>query len=134
MLVQWLLNQNIKPVQLGIKKDKLVCDGVYDLRGQTSPREAAHYLKNSLAYVGVEGGLFHMAKATKTPSVVLFASTSISNFSYSDTYSLSSQKCYPCWWTKGWEVGNCSRGKRYCLNSPEVGDVISIIKKNILNI
>lgn len=115
-LIQWLRTQGIGAVQLGVRTDALLSDTVIDLRGKTSPRQAAAYIKNSEGYVGVEGGLFHMSKAVGKPAVVIFASTSPAAFAYSDTFVVTTSRCRPCWWTPGWEVGVCSRGQDHCLN------------------
>lgn len=118
-LIKWLNSIGIIPVQLGAKYDKLLHSGVMDLRGITTPRQAAGYLQLSRGYIGVEGGLFHLAKAVGAPAVVIFASTSPICFAYPDTRVVTKNTCRPCWWNGPWSYGKCIRGSNHCLNLPD---------------
>jgi ADP-heptose:LPS heptosyltransferase len=57
-------------VQLGTATDK-VLDGVVDLTGRSSFREAGGILRNSITFVGYVGGLAHLSKAVGKRSIVL---------------------------------------------------------------
>jgi ADP-heptose:LPS heptosyltransferase len=57
-------------VQLGTATNK-VLDGVVDLTGKSSFREAGEILKNSITFVGYIGGLAHLSKAVGKRSIVL---------------------------------------------------------------
>jgi len=131
-LIQWLISQNIIPVQLGKETDSLLNPFVMDLRGETTPREAAGYLKEAKAYIGLEGGLFHLAKAVNTPAIVIFASTSDICFAYSDTIVISKKLCHPCWWTENWLNSKCLRNCKSCLNLPSWEDVADVVSKVIM--
>jgi hypothetical protein len=66
-----LLAPDFKLVQLGSARDPtLPVDS--DLRGKTTPREAAAVVASSLVFVGLEGFLTHLARAVDTPAVVIF--------------------------------------------------------------
>ncbi len=132
-LVDWLKEKGVKSVQLGPPSEPLVHPDVVDLRGKTTLRQAAGYLRNSYGYVGVEGGLFHLAKAVGAPAVVVFASTSEVCFAYPDTRAVSRRKCPPCWWSPTWGDGRCPLGLNRCLNLPgwtEVADEVSSMLKD----
>jgi len=59
-----------KIVQVGIATDKIL-NGVVDLTGTTTFREAAYILKQAITFVGCMGGLAHLSKAVGKRSVVL---------------------------------------------------------------
>ena len=59
-----------KIIQIGAKSDKLL-DGVIDKRGFPA-RESAVIIKNSIAFIGLEGGLMHLAKAVDKDSVIIY--------------------------------------------------------------
>jgi ADP-heptose:LPS heptosyltransferase len=130
-LIKWLNLKGIIPVQLGGLSDKLMHSGVMDLRGLTTPRQAAGYLKLSRGYIGVEGGLFHLSKSVGTPAVVIFASTSPICFAYPDTRVVTKNTCRPCWWNGPWIHGTCIRGSNSCLNLPDWKSVSIEVEKMI---
>jgi ADP-heptose:LPS heptosyltransferase len=118
-LIKWLNSIGIIPVQLGTKSDKLLHSSVMDLRGATTLRQAAGYLKLSRGYIGVEGGLFHLSKAVGTPAVVIFSSTFSNVFAYPDTYVVTKNICRPCLESGTWSEAKCIRGYKSCLNFPD---------------
>ena len=63
-------NLTCKLVQIGLPTDK-VLDGVIDLTGETSFRETAQILKESITFVGYIGGLLHLSKAVGKKNIVL---------------------------------------------------------------
>lgn len=63
-------NLTCKLVQIGLPTDK-VLDGVVDLTGETSFRETAQILKESITFVGYIGGLLHLSKAVGKKNIVL---------------------------------------------------------------
>ncbi|QEK12884.1 DUF4214 domain-containing protein [Crassaminicella thermophila] len=128
-LIKWLHSQGVIPIQLGLSTDSLLNSSVMDLRGKTTPRQAAGYLKFSKGYIGIEGGLFHLAKAVGTPAVVIFASTSETCFAYPDTYVVTKKLCRPCWWNEPWLQAKCLRGNKTCLNLPNWEDVAYEVSK-----
>ena len=58
-------------VQLGTREDEAL-SGVKDMRGKTSLREAAAIMANVEAFIGLEGGLVHLARSVNTKSVVVY--------------------------------------------------------------
>jgi hypothetical protein len=118
-LIRWLHTVGLFPVQLGTVHDPLLHSGVLDLRGKTTLRQSAGYLQKAKGYIGVEGGLFHLAKAVGCPAVVIFASTSEVCFAYPDTRVVSRRRCRPCWFESSWLQASCMRGSPACINLPE---------------
>jgi len=57
-------------VQLGVANQSIL-DNVVDLTGQTTFREIAYILENSLFFMGYMGGLVHLAKSMGKQSIVL---------------------------------------------------------------
>ncbi|QEK12883.1 DUF4214 domain-containing protein [Crassaminicella thermophila] len=133
-LIKWLHMQGIIPVQLGLVTDSLIHPTVMDLRGKTSLRQAAAYLKLSKCYIGIEGGLFHLAKAVGTPAVVIFNTTSETCFAYPDTHVVTKKLCNPCWLNESWLKAKCLKGNKSCLNLPDwesvAAKVSNILKKD----
>lgn len=60
----------LKFVQIGSKTDKLLINTL-DARG-LNIRESAAIIKNSLFFIGLEGGLMHLAKAVEKKSVIIY--------------------------------------------------------------
>ena len=58
-------------VHLGSAEDDPL-EGVKDLRGKTSLREAGAILANVRLFIGLEGGLVHLARAVDRPAVVIY--------------------------------------------------------------
>jgi ADP-heptose:LPS heptosyltransferase len=63
-------NSDFKFVQLGSSSDKLL-EGVIDNRGLPI-RDSAAVIKNSVGFIGLEGGVMHIAKAVNIDSVIIF--------------------------------------------------------------
>jgi ADP-heptose:LPS heptosyltransferase len=83
-------------VQIGSPGDPLL-KGVLDLRG-LSLRESAALLANASAFLGLEGGLMHLAKAVECPAVILYGGLVAREVSsYPDHVVLASTpSCAPC--------------------------------------
>jgi len=58
-------------VQLG-SKDEPYIEGALDFRGKTTLREAASVLAHSQLFIGLAGGLMHLARAVDCPSVIIY--------------------------------------------------------------
>jgi len=102
-------------VQLGAAYDEAIEGVSFDLRGQTTLREAAAVLKEAFCHVGTEGGLTHLARAVETKSVVLFGPTAVEFFGYPQNINLTVGTCGACWLSaKDWYI-YCPRG----LDEPE---------------
>lgn len=99
-LVGHLTADGLHCVQLGTLSEDPI-DGAADLRGQTTLMEALSVLEGAKLLVDTEGGLVHMARAMRTPAVVLFGPTDPDGFGY-DGHSrvLASINCgwQPCCW------------------------------------
>lgn len=72
---QYVTNSLIKKgyhlVQLGKNNKDQVLEGVVNLTGKTTFRQAAAIIKHSSLFLSSEGGLMHAANAVSTPSVIV---------------------------------------------------------------
>lgn len=78
---RWLeLSQRLAPdfrlVQIGTPADPPL-PVAQDLRGKTTVKQAAELLASAGAFVGLEGGLQHVAAAVHTPSVIVYGGRSL---------------------------------------------------------
>jgi ADP-heptose:LPS heptosyltransferase len=85
-------------VQLGFVGDPPL-QGCLDLRGRTTLREAAGVLAGSRLFIGLEGGLMHLARAVDCRSVIIFGGhTRPDQIGYLANENLGwSGQCSPCW-------------------------------------
>ena len=67
-----LISDGHKLVQIGRKTETQLLEGVTNLTGITSFREAALVIKQSKLFVSSEGGLMHAANAVGTRSTILY--------------------------------------------------------------
>jgi ADP-heptose:LPS heptosyltransferase len=89
-------------VQIGLKSDPPL-DGVLDMRGKTSLRQAAAIMSGSWVFVGLVGLLMHLARAVDCRSVIIFGGREAPNQSgYSCNENLFAElACSPCWrWSR----------------------------------
>jgi ADP-heptose:LPS heptosyltransferase len=85
-------------LQVGLTDTQLL-EGVVDLRGRTSFREAALVIKNSSLFIGTEGGLMHAAAAVNAPSLILWGGITLPSFAgYQNHQKILSNfvSCAPC--------------------------------------
>jgi Glycosyltransferase family 9 (heptosyltransferase) len=85
-------------IQLGSKDDPRL-DGVRDLRGKTSPIQAAAVISASKLFIGLEGFLAHLARAVDTRSVIIYGGrTPPEHSGYICNENLfTPMPCAPCW-------------------------------------
>lgn len=85
-------------VQLGAASD-LPIEGVTDLRGRTSLREAAGIMAGARLFVGMVGFLMHLAAAVGTRSVIVYGGREHPTESgYPENRNLFTElPCSPCW-------------------------------------
>tara|TARA_A100001015_G_scaffold300106_2_gene385073 strand:- start:2923 stop:3759 length:837 start_codon:yes stop_codon:yes gene_type:complete len=90
------LSKQIQVVQVGAKDSRLL-EGVSDLRGKTSFREAALVIGESTAFLSSEGGLVHAATTVDTPSVVILTGYQHPNMvAYPQNVNINLGKHGPC--------------------------------------
>ena len=96
-----------------------------DLRGQTSLRQSAAMLANSLAFVGQVGFLMHLARAVDCRSVIVYGGRERPDQSgYTCNENLfSTPPCSPCW-----QRNRCDFD-RTCLRSISVDDVVRALDR-----
>lgn len=92
------LRDRFQVIQLGAQSDPLL-EGVLDLRGKTTIREAGAVLANSIMFIGLVGFLMHLARAVDCRSVIVYGgrerpwqSGYISNINLTGDTA-----CSPCW-------------------------------------
>lgn len=125
-----LNNLGYLTVQLGMAHEPLIKGVGIDLRGRLTVRESAAVLKIALCFLGVEGGLVHMAKAVGTPSIVCFGPTPAPFFGYEENINISKEDCTPCWWTTREWMTRCisSSKQRGCMTAITSSDLVEGVK------
>lgn len=118
-------------VQLGMAHEPKIAGVQVDMRGLLTIRESAAVLMSAVCFVGVEGGLVHMAKAVGTPSVVCFGPTPAAFFGYDENVNISNDVCTPCWWTtREWMTRCISSSKQHgCMKKVDVADLLAGVQK-----
>jgi len=97
-LVADALKTDFDLVQLGPASDPQLDDAL-DLRGKTSVRQAAAVLSQSHLFVGLVGGLMHLARAVDCRSVIVYGGF---EHPFQSGYSANENlywkgPCAPCW-------------------------------------
>ena len=112
-------------VQLGVPETPLL-DGVVDLRGQTSFREAALVMRQAALFIGTESGPMHAARSVGVPSVIIWGGVTLPEFAgYPDVHEIlcSYVDCAPCG-----RLGACPND-HVCMTSISVEDVFVAVQK-----
>lgn len=93
-----VLRREGRVLQIGVGNSPLL-PGAEDWRGRTSLREVAALMAASRFFVGLEGALMHLARATDTPAVVVFGGyVSPAQTGYPGHKALFTPvPCAPCW-------------------------------------
>lgn len=113
-------------VQLGSPTDPKL-GNVVDLRGKTTLRQAAAVLSNSRLFVGLAGGLMHLARAVDCPSVIVYGGRErpeISGYICNKNVK-SDQPCSPCW-----QRNRCDYD-RVCMTSIDPSMVLEAIHESL---
>jgi hypothetical protein len=116
------LNSKYTFVQIGSSSDQPLKD-VIDLRGKTSLRQTGAILKQSIAFVGLVGGLMHLARAVDCRSVIIYGGRELPSQS---GYSCNKNLAYPISCAPCWENDTCNHN-RECMNRITVDSVIEAI-------
>jgi hypothetical protein len=92
------LRRDFEIVQLGVPSDPPL-RGVLDFRGRTRVREAAGILSASQLFIGLVGGLMHLARAVDCRAVIIYGGREHpSQSGYSANENLYwAGTCAPCW-------------------------------------
>lgn len=109
-------------IQLGTTHDPKL-DNAVDLRGRTSLRQAASVLSQSRLFVGLAGGLMHLARAVDCPAVIVYGGRERPQISgYPCNSNVSTwPACSPCW-----QRNRCDHD-RLCMTGIGVDRVIGSI-------
>ena len=92
------LSADVQVIQIGSANDPKL-ERALDLRGKTSLRQSAAIMANSLVFIGLVGGLMHLARAVDCRSVIVYGGREKPTQSgYVTNKNLYSQvRCAPCW-------------------------------------
>lgn len=113
-----------KVLQIGTLNDPLL-EGVMDLRGKTTLREAAAVLSQSHFFLGTSGLLPHLARAVECRSVIIYGGREHAwQSGYLCNENLETHmRCAPCWL---WH--DCDFDHR-CMRDIKVQDVLDAIER-----
>lgn len=114
------LRSDVRVVQVGSASD-LKLEGAIDLRGQTSLRQTAAVLANSLVFIGLAGSLMHLARAVECRSVIIYGGREKPAITgYVANKNLYTQvRCAPC------GLRNACEFNRKCMDMISVDQVIA---------
>lgn len=120
------LRRDLQVVQIGSANDPKM-EGAIDLRGKTSLRQSAAILANSLAFIGLEGFVMHLARAVECRSVIIYGGRiKPSQIGYVANKNLYTQvRCAPCW------LRNPCEFDRKCMDMITVPQVIAATAEQI---
>jgi hypothetical protein len=112
-------------VQLGGSDDPKL-DDVFDLRGKTTLRQAAAVLSKSRLFVGLVGGLMHLARAVDCPAVIVYGGRERPQISgYICNRNIrATPPCSPCW-----QRNRCDHD-RVCMTEISSETVIAAVKES----
>jgi hypothetical protein len=116
---------SIPVVQIGLKETPLI-EGVLDMRGKTSFRQAALVIRQSALFMGTEGGLMHAARAVGANALILWGGVTLPEFAgYPESQRVICHyvDCAPCG-----NLGWCDKG-HVCMESIEVDEVMEEMMK-----
>lgn len=113
-------------VQIGAKDDELL-KGVIDRRG-LAIRESATVIHNSVAFIGLEGGLMHLARAVNKDSVIIYGGFINPKTSQYDNNlnAVNLVECSPCF-TSEKPLTNCET--MHCMSEISSESVFEQINK-----
>jgi len=118
-------------VQIGGTGNGSDIEGVdYNLRGQTTLKEAAGVLAASSLHIDTDSGLVHIAASLGIKCAVLFGPTNIDYCSYGQNLNIGPKKCGNCWWSTDDWMEKCPRGLEApeCMASIEPAETAERIK------
>lgn len=120
------LRSDVRVVQIGGKSD-LRLEGAVDLRGQTSLRQTAAVLANSLVFIGLVGFVMHLARAVNCRSVIIYGGREKPAITgYVANKNLYTQvRCAPCW------LRNTCEFNRKCMDMISVDQVLAATAEQI---
>jgi ADP-heptose:LPS heptosyltransferase len=119
------LSNKFKFIQLGSSADPKL-DNVIDLRGMTTLRQASAVLSNSRLFVGLAGGLMHLARAVDCPAVIVYGGRERPQISgYICNRNIrATPPCSPCW-----QRNRCDHD-RVCMTEISSETVIAAVKES----
>lgn len=124
-LVQLLNDRTV--LQVGMPSDPLL-DGVIDTRF-IDIRKTAAIISNAVLFIGLEGGLMHLARSVATPAVIVYGGyikPEISGYSLNANIA-TNESCSPCYDSNQRQT-ECDHMS--CMKKIEVNDVYrTVIKK-----
>jgi ADP-heptose:LPS heptosyltransferase len=118
---------SIRTIQLGLATDRDI-GADHDLRGKTTLRQSAAILGQADVFVGLAGGIMHMARAVDCPSVIIYGGREDPAISgYPCNMNLRGEvPCAPCWLRS-----RCDH-ERACMSKIAPDDVIQAVLRQRL--
>ncbi len=124
-----LLKKDFHFIQVGSFNDTRL-DGVLDLCGKLAIRDTAAVLFHSRLFIGPVGGIMHIARAVKCPSVIIYASAEDINSHYPEFARVSSsQSCSKCCDEKCYAVA-CTQDFS-CANAVPFETIFAAVQKEL---
>ena len=124
-------NPQFKLIYLSPKRETWLPTVCINLSGLTNFEELKILLKHANVHIGPEGGMVHMRHVlSKRPSIVLFGSTSVEFYGYSENFNLTSDYCYShCeWLSEDWNK-NCPKTG----TGPRCEKIERVTTKNVID-
>jgi ADP-heptose:LPS heptosyltransferase len=127
VVIAGLRARGLTVVQLGTANETPLDGARHDFLGGCTPQQTALLLRGARFHLDSEGGLVHLARATHTPSLVLFGPTPIDFFGYAQNVNLHAGDCHGCWWAVDSWQASCPRGlaRAACMEAIEPGVVLA---------
>lgn len=94
-IAKYLKQMGFVPIQVGVKEEPPIENAE---RFVGNLFQTAALIKNSFFHIGIENGLSHVAATTGITSIILFSSTPVKFFGYSQNINIRSKVCSPCFW------------------------------------
>jgi hypothetical protein len=123
-----VLSEHHAVIQVGSASDPPL-QSALDLRGKTTLRETAALLANAEVFVGLVGGLMHLARAVDCPSVIVYGGREHPDQTgYIANVNLYSPiECAPCW------LRNDCCNEHKCMKAISSEEVVSAALEQIRN-
>lgn len=124
-VAKYLWHLGFRVIQVGMEEEERIPNTINAL-GLLTLHETAALIQDASFHLDIEGGLVHIARAVKTPSVVLFGPTPVGTFGYPENINVRVSSCKPCWWLRDNWMFECSvtrSGIAKCMDDIRIEDV-----------
>jgi ADP-heptose:LPS heptosyltransferase len=125
-VVAALAGDGYQVIQLGSTREPALA-GAHDLRGRTTVREAAAVLAHSKLFVGLVGGLMHLARAVDCPAVIVYGGREdpvLAGYA-ANTNLVNRPPCSPCYFRN-----HCPH-ELICMEAVGADDVVAAARERL---